>query len=359
MKVSYQPGPLSADFLWTRPGRLAADHGREFVRSETDRAANAPEAVRMRRTGEVAAFFTATPGEKLRGRSSSVRMKLWQGILFSVLFHAGVFLVPGPERLPPERPCEALRFVIVQEGRKGSTSAETQNPATAGNKPPTAPAPSLPISGPQPEESKDNHPRTQPLPLAEDTPWPTLLAGEVPKPLQPVKKPPVRPVMPPRREKPAGVQSQPQMASEDSHPTEQTAARHRGPESSRVRETGPQDPDARSSISDGEGRAGQGPSDLFFGTGDGPRFLTKSLPRYPRLARELGKEGTVLLQLTINERGQLMNVEVLRSAGSDFDEEAVRAVKNSTFKPAVRGGKPIMCRARLPIRFVLRSHGND
>jgi periplasmic protein TonB len=100
---------------------------------------------------------------------------------------------------------------------------------------------------------------------------------------------------------------------------------------------------------------GHGPLDASFGSGSGPRFAIKSLPKYPRLARELGKEGTVLLRLTIDERGRLLDVEVLKRAGSGFDEEAVRAVRESSFSPAKSNGKPVSCRAQLPIRFVLNS----
>ncbi len=105
--------------------------------------------------------------------------------------------------------------------------------------------------------------------------------------------------------------------------------------------------------------SGHGPLDASFGSGNGPRFASKALPKYPRLARELGKEGTVLLRLTIDDRGRLLDVEVLRRAGSGFDEEAVRAVRESSFSPAKINGKPVSCRAQLPIRFVLNSAEKD
>jgi protein TonB len=79
------------------------------------------------------------------------------------------------------------------------------------------------------------------------------------------------------------------------------------------------------------------------------------LPAYPPLARKLEKEGTVLLRLTIDERGQPVEIEVLRKAGFGFDEEAVRAVQASTFVPAKKEGRPLACKALLPIRFVLRT----
>jgi protein TonB len=99
--------------------------------------------------------------------------------------------------------------------------------------------------------------------------------------------------------------------------------------------------------------AGGGPVDAAFGSGDGPRYLHKVLPRYPRFARQRGQEGTVLLLVTISERGRPVEVEVLKPAGMGFDEEAVRAVKESTFSPLKRDGRPMACRARLSVQFVL------
>ena len=105
------------------------------------------------------------------------------------------------------------------------------------------------------------------------------------------------------------------------------------------------------------GGHGGGPVDAEFGVGNGPRFAHKSLPKYPRLARQLGKEATVVLRVTIDESGRPIAVEAVKTAGSGFDEEAIRAVKESLFHPAKREGKPVLCRAVLPIRFELR--GSD
>lgn len=90
------------------------------------------------------------------------------------------------------------------------------------------------------------------------------------------------------------------------------------------------------------------------GNGDDPGFITKVLPKYPWMARKLGKEGTVVLLITICEKGRLLEAEVVKSAGSGFDEEALAAIKSSTFRPARRNGKPIRCKASLPIVFKLR-----
>jgi TonB family protein len=84
-----------------------------------------------------------------------------------------------------------------------------------------------------------------------------------------------------------------------------------------------------------------------------PAFLHKEMPVYPMMARRLGREGRVMLKLTIDEKGNLSDIEVIGKAGYGFTEAAVEAVKKSTFSPAKRDGKPIVSRALLPIRFQL------
>ena len=100
---------------------------------------------------------------------------------------------------------------------------------------------------------------------------------------------------------------------------------------------------------------GSGAPEVSFGSQNGPAFRTRVLPGYPMAARQMGKEGTVRLRLTIDPQGHLMNVEVVDKAGWGFDDEAVRAVKHSTFRPARIDGIPVTCIANLAIRFELRS----
>jgi protein TonB len=103
----------------------------------------------------------------------------------------------------------------------------------------------------------------------------------------------------------------------------------------------------------GNGSGGKGSLERTLGSPDGPSFLHKVVPSYPALAKRLEKEGTVLLRVTIDEQGRPLEIVVLKKAGFGFDEEAVKAVKDSSFVPAKRDGKPLACRALLPIRFVL------
>ncbi len=100
---------------------------------------------------------------------------------------------------------------------------------------------------------------------------------------------------------------------------------------------------------------GEGIIDSTFGSINGPKFLQRETPIYPPLARRLGKEGKVVLKLTINEKGELVDIEIVESAPYGFTESAIEAVKKSKFLPAMKDGNPITSRAILPIKFVLKN----
>jgi len=103
----------------------------------------------------------------------------------------------------------------------------------------------------------------------------------------------------------------------------------------------------------GTGAGGGGLMDGSFGTANGPAFTYKATPTYPRIARKLHKEGTVVLRITIDERGGLKDVKVVQKAGFGFDEAAVNAVKESKFRPAKQRGIPVACRALWKVKFAL------
>jgi len=56
---------------------------------------------------------------------------------------------------------------------------------------------------------------------------------------------------------------------------------------------------------------------------------------YPAPAAERGQEGTCLLRITVNRRGDVENVELIESSGSPLlDNEAMRAVRlGATYGP--------------------------
>jgi len=91
-----------------------------------------------------------------------------------------------------------------------------------------------------------------------------------------------------------------------------------------------------------------------FGSAEGPQFTRRVAPRYPARAKRLHKQGIVLLLLTIDAKGTLIDVEIVRQAGFGFDEAALTAVRESAFSAAHHNGRCVPCRALLPIKFQLR-----
>ena len=103
----------------------------------------------------------------------------------------------------------------------------------------------------------------------------------------------------------------------------------------------------------GDGRGDGGLYVGEFGQGDGPKFRHRSPLRYPDAAKRAGQEGKVRLRLDIDAEGVLRNVAVVEHTGLEFVEEALRAIKASTFYPAKRQGRSEACNALLTIRFAL------
>ena len=103
----------------------------------------------------------------------------------------------------------------------------------------------------------------------------------------------------------------------------------------------------------GDGRGNGGMYVGEFGRGDGPKFRHRSPLRYPDAAKRTGQEGRVRLRLEIDAEGVLRNVSVMEHTGLEFVEEALRAIRSSTYYPAMRQGRPEACNALLTIRFAL------
>ena len=75
--------------------------------------------------------------------------------------------------------------------------------------------------------------------------------------------------------------------------------------------------------------------------------------RYPLQAKSLGVQGVVYVQSIINEKGKIIKPKVVKKLGAGCDEEALRVLKKSKFKPGYDKGKPVKVRFTLPIFFRL------
>lgn len=72
---------------------------------------------------------------------------------------------------------------------------------------------------------------------------------------------------------------------------------------------------------------------------------------YPPSALTTREHADVILTVTVDVDGHVSKVDVFESGGADLDEAAVVAARDWTFVPAMRGGKPVASRIRIPFHF--------
>lgn len=76
---------------------------------------------------------------------------------------------------------------------------------------------------------------------------------------------------------------------------------------------------------------------------------------YPPMARRMGEEGRVIMQVLVNDKGHAEKVEIIKSSGSArLDESARLALLRALFKPYFEDGKAMMVLATASINFSLR-----
>lgn len=122
-------------------------------------------------------------------------------------------------------------------------------------------------------------------------------------------------------------------------------------------------------VGPGPGGPGVGPG----GPGDGPGIVVADdqpirftvgmtrpepvhqvQPRYTELARRAGVQGTVIVEAIIDEQGNVDNVRVLRGLPMGLDREAVTAVQQWKFRPALLGSKPVKIYFTLTVNFTIQ-----
>ncbi len=81
--------------------------------------------------------------------------------------------------------------------------------------------------------------------------------------------------------------------------------------------------------------------------------LEKILPKYPEWAEEQGVTSRVLVMVTIDAQGKVMDARIQKSGGKDFDSAALEAARITRYKPYVEKGRPIPVKFVVPYEFVL------
>src|SRR5262245_16381868 len=75
---------------------------------------------------------------------------------------------------------------------------------------------------------------------------------------------------------------------------------------------------------------------------------------YPPMALRMGLESDVALKIEIDGEGKVTKAEITKSGGAGFDDEALRAVKQSRFEPAQKDGQNVAAEFTYIYRFRLQ-----
>lgn len=85
-----------------------------------------------------------------------------------------------------------------------------------------------------------------------------------------------------------------------------------------------------------------------------PRLLESRLPIYPEAARRKGIEGSVVVEVHIDQFGKVRDLEIIESDPPGVFDDAVRAAyAGAPYAPAVLGGQPVRYIGKYRVRFEL------
>lgn len=86
-----------------------------------------------------------------------------------------------------------------------------------------------------------------------------------------------------------------------------------------------------------------------------PKRLSALQPEYPKTLKAQGVEGNVVVRVTIDEEGRVIDVRVVKGSGYDaMDASARNAAAKEQFTPAMRNGEPIAYTIKYTYRFRVR-----
>jgi TonB family protein len=84
-----------------------------------------------------------------------------------------------------------------------------------------------------------------------------------------------------------------------------------------------------------------------------PSVILKVEPEYSEEARKAKFQGTVVLFVVVDEKGNPRELKVMRPLGLGLDQKAIEAVEKWKFKPGMKDGKPVAVQATIEVNFRL------
>ncbi len=69
-------------------------------------------------------------------------------------------------------------------------------------------------------------------------------------------------------------------------------------------------------------------------------------------AKTVEKAGQLIFEFTINVKGEIKNIKILRELGGTSADEIIRVLRLAPkLEPALRGGKPVSVNLKIPLTF--------
>lgn len=274
--------------------------------------------------------------------------RLWMAALLAVTLHALILVphwsrfVPRDTRKPVSRGAVALTLQPLPRPETPAFPVGSIPPNVSASfaPAPPEPAPRMMPPAPKPEPAKKTSP---PEPLPEPDTAKTEPGEKPPEPAQVEEKPKaassVREGAEPTRGEPGSTAHRKDAGTASSKPAD------------RILGTKPRSSHGLPGTS-GDVTKTPSPPPLQEAV---PFYRENPGPVYPRLARQRGYEGTVLLEVLVNREGRAIEVDVATSCGHRLlDKAAQEAVRDWRFEPAKRGDEAVDMRVRIPVRFRLQ-----
>ena len=100
----------------------------------------------------------------------------------------------------------------------------------------------------------------------------------------------------------------------------------------------------------------EGPRVKFIPYDDPPVPLRPIRPKYPEIAQEAGIEGTVVVQVFVDDKGRVKETIILKGIpNTGLDDAAADAIRNVRFRPAKQRERAVGVWISIPVNFRLKS----
>ena len=100
----------------------------------------------------------------------------------------------------------------------------------------------------------------------------------------------------------------------------------------------------------------EGPRVKFIPYDDPPVPLRPIRPKYPEIAQEAGIEGTVVVQVFVDDKGRVKEKVILKGIpNTGLDEAATEAIRGVRFRPAKQRERAVGVWISIPVNFRLKS----